>query len=46
LQAGFRAFQQFWGDQPNPPTITGIYVSELAHSDFLVEMDAIAVVPF
>lgn len=45
LQEGFRAFQQFWGDQPNPPVITGIYVSALAHPDFLVEMDAIAVVP-
>ncbi len=29
----------------SPPTITGIYVSGLAHPDFLVEMDAIAVVP-
>ena len=46
LQAGFTAFQQFWGDQPNPPAITGIFVSGLAHPDFLVEMDAIAVVPF
>ena len=45
LQEGFTAFQQFWGDQPDPPTITGIYVSGLAHPDFLVEMDAIAVVP-
>lgn len=45
LRAGFAAFQQFWGDQPNPPAITGMYVSELAHPDFLVEMDAIAVVP-
>ncbi|HEX4205973.1 MAG TPA: RidA family protein [Ktedonobacteraceae bacterium] len=45
LQAGFTAFQQFWGDQPNPPVITGIFVSGLAHPDFLVEMDAIAVVP-
>src|SRR5579859_374116 len=45
LQAGFTAFRQFWGDQSNPPTITGIYVSGLAHPDFLVEMDAIAVVP-
>jgi enamine deaminase RidA (YjgF/YER057c/UK114 family) len=27
LQTGFTAFQQFWGDQPNPPTITGFYVS-------------------
>jgi enamine deaminase RidA (YjgF/YER057c/UK114 family) len=45
LQAGFTAFQQFWGDQPDPPVITGIYVWGLAHPDFLVEMDAIAVVP-
>ena len=46
LQAGFAAFQQFWGHQPNPPALTGIFVSGLAHPDFLVEMDAIAVVPF
>ena len=45
LQAGFAAFQQFWGDRPDPPVITGIYVWGLAHPDFLVEMDAIAVVP-
>ncbi|MGZ3665475.1 MAG: RidA family protein [Ktedonobacterales bacterium] len=45
MQTGFGAFQEFWGDRPNPPTITGMYVSGLAHSDFLVEMDAIAVVP-
>ncbi len=45
MQAGFTAFQQFWGDQPDPPVITGIYVSGLAHPDFLVEMDAIAIVP-
>lgn len=45
IQTGFGAFQRFWGDQPNPPTITGMYVSALAHPDFLVEMDAIAVVP-
>ncbi len=46
LQAGFAAFQQFWGDQRDPPTITVIFVSGLAHPDFLVEIDAIAVVPF
>lgn len=45
LQAGFGAFQEFWGGRPNPPAITGLYVSGLAHPDFLVEMDAIAVVP-
>ena len=46
LQAGFAAFQQFWGNRPNPPAITMLYVSELAHPDFLIEMDAIAIVPF
>ena len=45
LQQGFAAFQQAWGDRPNPPTITGMFVVGLAHPDFLVEMDAIAVVP-
>lgn len=45
LQAGFEAFQQFWGRRPNPPLISGVFVSGLAHPDFLVEMDAIAVVP-
>lgn len=45
LQPGFEAFQQFWGRRPNPPAITAMFVSELANPDFLVEMDAIAVVP-
>ena len=45
IQAGFEAFQQFWGRRPNPPAITMAFVSALANPDFLVEMDAIAVVP-
>lgn len=45
MQTGFGAFREFWGDRPNPPAITGMYVSGLAHPDFLVEIDAIAVVP-
>ena len=45
LRAGFEAFQSFWGNRPNPPAITGLFVSGLAHPDFLVEMDAIAVIP-
>lgn len=44
-QAGFEAFQKVWGQSPNPPVITGIFVPALAHPDFLVEIDAIAVVP-
>jgi enamine deaminase RidA (YjgF/YER057c/UK114 family) len=45
LQAGFAAFQNAWPQTPNPPAITVVFVSGLAHPDFLVEMDAIAVVP-
>jgi enamine deaminase RidA (YjgF/YER057c/UK114 family) len=45
LQAGFAAFQNVWPEVPNPPAITGVFVSGLAHPDFLVEMDAVAVVP-
>jgi enamine deaminase RidA (YjgF/YER057c/UK114 family) len=45
LQAGFAAFQNAWPQTPNPPAITGVFVSAIAHPDFLVEMDAVAVVP-
>jgi enamine deaminase RidA (YjgF/YER057c/UK114 family) len=45
LQEGFEAFRQFWGNRPNPPLITAAFVSGLANPDFLIEMDAIAVVP-
>ena len=45
LQAGFAAFQNAWPETSNPPAITVVFVSGLAHPDFLVEMDAVAVVP-
>lgn len=45
LQTGFEVFQQVWGRRPNPPAITMAFVAGLANPDFLVEMDAIAVVP-
>jgi enamine deaminase RidA (YjgF/YER057c/UK114 family) len=45
LRVGFAAFQRFWGNRPNPPAITAVFVAGLAHPDFLVEMDAVAVVP-
>jgi enamine deaminase RidA (YjgF/YER057c/UK114 family) len=45
LQTGFEVFQQVWGKRPNPPAITMAFVAGLANPDFLVEMDAIAVVP-
>jgi enamine deaminase RidA (YjgF/YER057c/UK114 family) len=43
--SGYAAFQRVWGDRPDPPVITAAVVKGLAHPDFLVEMDAIAVVP-
>ena len=45
LSAGFEIFQQVWGRRPNPPAITGMFVAGLANPDFLLEIDAIAVVP-
>lgn len=42
---GFTAFQRVWGAPAHPPVITAAVVKGLAHPDFLVEMDAIAVVP-
>ena len=45
LQAGFEVFQRVWGRRPNPPAIMMAFVAGLANPDFLVEMDAIAVVP-
>lgn len=46
IQEGFAAFQRFWGDRSSPPPlITAAFVKALGHPDWLVEMDAIAVVP-
>jgi enamine deaminase RidA (YjgF/YER057c/UK114 family) len=42
---GYRAFQRAWGDRPNPPLITAAVVMALGNPDWLIEMDAIAVVP-
>ena len=39
------AFQRVLGRQSNPPTISVLFVSSLAHPDFLLEVEAVAVVP-
>lgn len=44
LRPGFAVFQRIWGNRPNPPVITGVFVAGLANPDYLVEMDAIAVI--
>jgi enamine deaminase RidA (YjgF/YER057c/UK114 family) len=45
LRPAFEVSQQIWGGRPNPPAISVMFVAGLANPDFLVEMDAIAVVP-
>jgi enamine deaminase RidA (YjgF/YER057c/UK114 family) len=45
IRPGFAVFQEVWGNRPNPPTISMAFVAGLAKPDFLVEIDAIAVVP-
>ena len=46
IQAGFEAFQRSWPRLSTPPPlITAAFVNALGHPDWLVEMDAIAVVP-
>jgi enamine deaminase RidA (YjgF/YER057c/UK114 family) len=45
LQPGFEVFQRVWNRRPNPPAITAAFVAGLANPDFLIEIDAIAVVP-
>jgi enamine deaminase RidA (YjgF/YER057c/UK114 family) len=45
LQTGYEVFLREWGGRPNPPAITLVVVAGLAHPDFLVEIDAVAVVP-
>jgi enamine deaminase RidA (YjgF/YER057c/UK114 family) len=43
-QDGFQVFQQKWGASQNLPTITVLFVAGLGHPDWLVEIDAIAIV--
>ncbi|HEX4802156.1 MAG TPA: RidA family protein [Myxococcaceae bacterium] len=43
--SAFEVFQREWGRKPNPPAATVLYVAGLANPDWLIEIDAIAVVP-
>jgi enamine deaminase RidA (YjgF/YER057c/UK114 family) len=45
IQAGFAAYQERWGNRPNPGLVTFAFVAGLARPEFLVEIDVIAVVP-
>lgn len=44
VRSGFGVFQQVWGQRPNPPVITVLFVAGLANPDFLVELEAVAVI--
>jgi enamine deaminase RidA (YjgF/YER057c/UK114 family) len=43
LRPGFAAWMALWGNRPNPPTVTGLRVHGLAHPDYLIEIEAMAV---
>ena len=45
LRAGFGAWMAVWGDRGNPPTVSGIRVAALTNPDFLIEIEAQAVLP-
>lgn len=44
-QPAFEVSQKIMGKIENPPAITVVFVSALANPDFLIEIDAIAVIP-
>lgn len=43
--AGFKASQPFLAKAPNPPVITGVFVSALNHPEYLIEIEALAFLP-
>lgn len=45
LNAAFGVWMKVWGQRPNPPTVTGLLVAALANPDFLIEIEAQAVLP-
>ncbi|UYQ94198.1 RidA family protein [Chitinophaga horti] len=42
---GFEAFQQYWGKRTNPPAVTMLFVCGLSNPDYLMGMEAMAIVP-
>jgi enamine deaminase RidA (YjgF/YER057c/UK114 family) len=45
IQPAFEVFQRWWGNRPNPPANSVLIVVGLVPPDFLLGIDAIAVVP-
>ena len=44
IQPALEVFQHVWGNRPNPPLVTVLFVAALANPDFLLEIEAIAIV--
>ena len=44
LMDGFAAFNEVWGQRPNPPAITSAFVAGFAVAGALVEIEAVAAV--
>lgn len=44
IETGFEVFQQVWGKRENPPIITTVFVPRLGNPEYLVEIEATAVV--
>jgi len=44
-RAAHLVFHSKWGERENPPLVTVVYVAGLAHPDFLLEIEAVAIVP-
>jgi enamine deaminase RidA (YjgF/YER057c/UK114 family) len=45
LRAAYGAWMAVWGQKTNPPTVTALRVAGLANPDFLIEIEAQAVLP-
>lgn len=45
LQAGFGEWMKVWANRGNPPVVTALRVAELSNPDFLIEIEAQAVLP-
>ena len=45
VQEGVEVFRRVWAQRSDPPVITVVFVAGLGHPDFLLELEAIAVVP-
>jgi enamine deaminase RidA (YjgF/YER057c/UK114 family) len=43
IRPGFGAWMAVWGNRQNPPAVSAIRVLGLAHPDFLIEIEGLAV---